>query len=37
MVGTLWLVGEEVTDNVFTVKLTLEVNEADDVLAILRL
>jgi hypothetical protein len=37
MVGTLWLVGEEVTDNVFTVQLSLEVNKADGVLAFLRL
>lgn len=35
--GALWLVGEKVTDNIFTVQLALEVNEADDVLAILRL
>jgi hypothetical protein len=37
VIGTLWLVGEEVTDKVFTVQPTLQVNKADDVLTILRL
>lgn len=37
LADTHWLVGEEVTDNVFTVQLTLEINQADDILSILLL
>ena len=32
--GTHWLVGEEVTDRVLTVQLTLEINQSDEIITV---